>query len=70
MRNPPSKTDRDVDVIRLDQTNTVKSLRDKLLKCVAMGYVDSGFPILRPDIGGLKMVGYIGVNELEHALGR
>jgi chloride channel 3/4/5 len=59
-----------MDVIRLDQTNTVKSLRDKLLNCVASGYIDSGFPILRTDTGGLKMVGYIGVNELEHALGR
>ena len=59
-----------MDVIRLDRSNSVKHLRDKLQKCVANGYVDSGFPILRPDVGGLKMVGYIGDNELEHALGQ
>ena len=31
---------------------------------------DNGFPILRRDINddGMRMVGYIGSNELEHAL--
>jgi hypothetical protein len=31
---------------------------------------DDGFPILRRDVNdeGMRMVGYIGVNELEHAL--
>ena len=29
---------------------------------------DGGFPILRQDEGGLRMLGYIGANELEHAL--
>ncbi|KAI0744080.1 chloride channel [Daedaleopsis nitida] len=61
-------TDRDVEVIRVDRTNTVKSLRDKLQQLVDSGNSDSGFPILRPDGDGLRMVGYIGVNELEHAL--
>ena len=29
---------------------------------------DGGFPILRQEEGGSRMVGYIGANELEHAL--
>ncbi len=62
------QTDKNVHVIRLDETNTVRQLRDKLLASSA-GYADSGFPILRPELGGMKLVGYIGVNELEHALG-
>jgi len=61
-------TDRDVDVIRVDRENTVKSLRDQLQGLLATGNADSGFPILRSDDGGLRMVGYIGANELEHAL--
>ena len=34
------------------------------------GADDSGFPILRRDMNddGMRMVGYIGSNELEHAL--
>lgn len=59
---------RDVDIIRADKTNTVKSLRDLLQDAVSAGYGDSGFPILKKESGGLKMIGYIGVNELEHAL--
>ncbi|KAI0335116.1 hypothetical protein GY45DRAFT_1241346 [Cubamyces sp. BRFM 1775] len=61
-------TDRDVDVIRVDRENTVKSLRDQLQDLVESGNSDSGFPILRPDGDGMRMVGYIGANELEHAL--
>ncbi|KAI0358560.1 hypothetical protein OH77DRAFT_1494220 [Trametes cingulata] len=61
-------TDRDVDVIRVDRENTVKSLRDQLQDLVESGNSDSGFPILRPDGEGMRMVGYIGANELEHAL--
>ncbi|OSD06985.1 hypothetical protein PYCCODRAFT_1431167 [Trametes coccinea BRFM310] len=60
--------DRDVDVIRVDRENTVKSLRDQLQELVDSGNSDSGFPILRPDGDGMRMVGYIGANELEHAL--
>ena len=55
-------------MIRVDRTNTVKSLRDKLQGLVNAGNSDSGFPILRPDEEGMRMVGYIGANELEHAL--
>lgn len=59
--------DRDVDVIRVDDT-TVKGLRDQLLVLVGAGDADGGFPILRQDEGGSRMVGFIGASELEHAL--
>ncbi|EKM81010.1 hypothetical protein AGABI1DRAFT_37258 [Agaricus bisporus var. burnettii JB137-S8] len=63
-------TSRDPDVIRLDENNTVRSLRDKLLCLETSGNDDGGFPILRsePDGDGLRMIGYIGASELEHAL--
>ncbi|TFY62566.1 hypothetical protein EVJ58_g3780 [Rhodofomes roseus] len=61
-------TDRDVDVIRVDRENTVKSLRDQLQGLIVTGNSDGGFPIVRSDDGGLRMVGYIGASELEHAL--
>lgn len=61
--------DRNVGVIRLDEPNTVKNLRDKLKEAFVAGYADSGFPIVRPDYQGLRVAGYIGFNELEHALG-
>lgn len=60
-------TMRNAGVIRLDKKNTVKSLRDQLLSLTASGSDDGGFPILK-NYGGLKMIGYIGANELEHAL--
>ena len=64
------KTVDNVEVIRLDRKNTVESLRDQLLKLTALGSDDDGFPILRNDSNGdgFRMVGYIGANELEHAL--
>ncbi|KAH8828036.1 voltage-gated chloride channel [Flagelloscypha sp. PMI_526] len=60
----------DVQTIRTDQRNTVMSLRDLLVQHLSAGMDDSGFPILKADErnGGLKLVGYIGSNELEHAL--
>ncbi|TFK44756.1 voltage-gated chloride channel [Crucibulum laeve] len=63
-------TSRDVEVIRLDHKNTVESLRDQLLSLTSSGNDDGGFPILRRDTNddGMRMVGYIGANELEHAL--
>lgn len=66
------QTSRDVDVIRLDEKNTVMSLRDKLLTLNLSGNDDGGFPILRKDVNddGMRMVGYIGASELEHALSR
>lgn len=64
----PFQTDRDVEVIRVDLENTVKSLRDKLQKLVDSANDDSGFPIVREDSVGPRLIGYIGANELEHAL--
>ncbi|KAF9475768.1 clc channel [Pholiota conissans] len=62
---------RDVEVIKLDQKNTVTSLRNQLLNQASSEADDNGFPILRMDVNddGKRMVGYIGSNELEHALG-
>ena len=65
------KTARDVEVIYLDRKNTVRSLCDQLLRLTAAGHDDSGFPILRKESSeddGMRLVGYIGANELEHAL--
>ncbi len=59
-----------MEAIRVDQSNTVESLRDQLQDLVSMGNDDGGFPILRTygEDDGLRMIGYIGANELEHAL--
>lgn len=46
----------------------MKSLRDQLQALIVSGNHDSGFPIVRSDEGGMRMVGYIGASELEHAL--
>lgn len=53
----------------MDRINTVKSLKGLLLQHSASSF-DDGFPILKRDLNdeGMRMVGYIGVNELEHAL--
>jgi chloride channel 3/4/5 len=58
-------------VIRLENSNTVKNLRDQLQLMLTSGNDDGGFPILRKvdeDEENYRMVGYIGANELEHAL--
>ncbi|OCH93772.1 hypothetical protein OBBRIDRAFT_748976 [Obba rivulosa] len=60
--------DRDVDVVRVDRDNTVKTLRDQLQGVIANSRFDSGFPILRVGDEGMRMIGYIGASELEHAL--
>ena len=64
------QTDRDVDVIRVDRENTVETLRDQLQNLLVSGHDDAGFPILSSakEDGGTRLVGYIGANELEHAL--
>ena len=59
-----------MDVIRVEHENDVKSLRDQLQHLITAGNSDSGFPILRTDNDGSRMVGYIGANELEHALSK
>jgi chloride channel 3/4/5 len=65
-----TQTDRDAQVIRLDMENTVETLRDQLQALLCAGHDDTGFPILRSDKPSedLRMIGYIGANELEHAL--
>ena len=57
-----------MEAIYLNLENTVQSLRDQLQGLVDAGHSDSGFPILKPDNEGLRLAGYIGANELEHAL--
>ncbi|CAE6483643.1 unnamed protein product [Rhizoctonia solani] len=61
-------TDRKVETIVVDEENTVRALRDKLLVAVRDGNGDSGIPILQREELGHRMVGYIGTSELEHAL--
>lgn len=46
----------------------MKGLLDKLQTLILSGCHDSGFPVVRKDEGGSRMVGYIGANELEYAL--
>lgn len=65
----PSQMDRDVEVINVAHLNTVRTLRDQLARVDAAGYADTGFPIIRTDEDGrAQMLGFIGGNELEHAL--
>lgn len=53
------------DVIRADHESTVGVLQEKLNR---VEEEDSGFPILLKEDGMSKAIGYIGNNELEHAL--
>lgn len=66
--------DRKVDVINIDKEITVSNLQNKLSRVFGMGTLDGGFPIVtRQESGnvhGLRMVGYISHNELEHALSK
>ena len=57
-----------MEAIRVEESNTVKNLRDKLQALLNSENDDGGFPILRSDDGGCRLVGYIGASELEHAL--
>jgi chloride channel 3/4/5 len=58
-----------VDVIDIGHPNTVRTLRDQLARLVRAGYAVTGFPILSTDEDGKsRMLGFIGGNELEHAL--
>jgi len=61
--------DREVEVINIGHLNTVHTLRDQLARLVATGYADTGFPIIRPNEDRKsQLLGFIGANELEHAL--
>jgi hypothetical protein len=64
------KIDREVEVIYADRLNSIELLRDQLERAVSSGETDGGFPVVREDQGQLKLLGYIGVNELEHALSK
>jgi chloride channel 3/4/5 len=71
-------TDRHVAFLRADHVHTVRSLTGRLLEMARGGLGDTGFPVLVRDTGGkeperkqkgpLRVVGYLGINELEHAL--
>ena len=54
-----------VEVIRADKEPTVQSLLDQLHRTAGL---DIGSPVLVREDSILKVVGYIGHNELEHAL--
>jgi hypothetical protein len=54
------------DYIRADHESTVGALQEKLYR---VAEEDGGFPILLKEEGLYKAIGYIGNNELEHALG-
>jgi chloride channel 3/4/5 len=56
--------DAEVPVLRTDETNTVRHVRDQLIALVRAGYDDGVIPILR----GERLVGVVGAHELEHAL--
>jgi chloride channel 3/4/5 len=65
----PLQMDSGVEVINVAHSNTVRTLRDQLARLEAAGYANTGFPIIRKDENGkAQMLGFIGVNELEHAL--
>jgi hypothetical protein len=63
-----NQIDREAEVIYADRLNSVELLRDQLERAVSSGETDGGFPVVREEDGLLKLVGYIGLNELEHAL--
>ena len=61
--------DSEVEVIDVARSNTVRTLRDQLASLEAAGYANTGFPIIRTDENRrAQMLGFIGGNELEHAL--
>ncbi|CAO1618827.1 unnamed protein product [Sympodiomycopsis kandeliae] len=71
--------DTGIEYISLEQKNTVASLQRKITRlALGMGYTDGGFPIVikdtrspvesRANEEGLRMVGYIAAQELEHGL--
>ena len=61
--------DSEVEVIDVARSNTVHTLRDQLASLEAAGYANTGFPIIRTDENRrAQMLGFIGGNELEHAL--
>ncbi|RIA80878.1 chloride channel [Glomus cerebriforme] len=55
---------KDLEVIDVNDLNTIGELKAKLKKLATSGYSDAGFPIVDNTI----LVGYIASTELEHAL--
>jgi chloride channel 3/4/5 len=63
-------------ILRADKAHTVRSLTGKLLELVRVGMADSGFPVLVKEtvnadgrtFSAMRVVGFLGMNELEHAL--
>ena len=73
-----SIAEQDLPVLRADKSHTVRSLTGKLLELARDGMADSGFPVLQREPGilgddrissGLRVVGFIGMAEMDHALG-
>lgn len=64
--------DTSIEYISLQQENTVESLQRKIERlALGLGYTDGGFPIVVPQgRKGVRMVGYIAAQELEHGLTR
>lgn len=69
--------DTGIEYISLDQKNTVASLKSKVERLsLGLGYTDGGFPIVvqshdadeTSSSTGLRMIGYIAAQELEHGL--
>ncbi len=69
--------DRDAPTLRADKTHTVRELTGRLLELVRLGYADAGFPVLVKEPAAdregrtfptLRILGFLGINELEHAL--
>ena len=75
-RRAAEVAERDVPVLRADKTYTVRTLTGKLLELVRVGMADSGFPVLVKEtvdadgrtFSAMRVVGFLGMNELEHAL--
>ncbi|KAL1411308.1 hypothetical protein Q8F55_002259 [Vanrija albida] len=72
-----NQMDRDAPTLRADKPHTVRELTGKLLELVRLGYADAGFPVLvkEPAIDRegrptsvLRVLGFLGINEVEHAL--
>ncbi len=68
---------RDIPILRAEKSHTVRSLTGKLLELARNGLADTGFPVLVketvPDgdgrqAFGMRVVGFLGMKELEHAL--
>lgn len=61
--------DPDVPTLRADKAHTVRSLTGRLLELARKGMGDTGFPVLiKEGTDRIRVVGFLGMNELEHAL--